>query len=341
MESMENTTREYRKKLALSAYLLFSLFIVSVGCQFLLERRRAILKSSQVAIGKAMAEEKMQFIKHFSFQFDPDLSPYNISGEEVKGWYDQWFLFTTDSSRHRLDSLFRIKLKEEGISALTAIQYIAGKDTATSCQNDLLKKMIALDTVSYRKDNEDSTKIKLCPYIQLPHRSLLNHWHIYLLLCIWGIMTGGFLWMLKRDRCIGNEIMAVKDSVADMSVEPHIPEIKTQWEILPCGFRWDALHGVLKQGDSQVILSAANLDYFRSFIKKENYILTYKEILSSVYNLDRDSLDNNARSRITHGIDRLKKSLEAFEDIKIELIRGFGYRMVFTSSQKRAEEEID
>ena len=83
----------------------------------------------------------------------------------------------------------------------------------------------------------------------------------------------------------------------------------------------------MKQEDKEVSLSGDSLLYFRHFIQKENFMLTNHDILTYVYGVKTDEISKSDRSRISHGIERLQKQLESFENLKIILVRGKGYRM--------------
>lgn len=107
----------------------------------------------------------------------------------------------------------------------------------------------------------------------------------------------------------------------------HEPQIKIQWTLLPGNIAFDEEHGILKQDDKEVSLSGDSLLYFRHFIQKESFMLTYHDILVYVYGIKTDEISKNDRSRISHGIERLQKQLEGFENLKIILVRGKGYRM--------------
>lgn len=172
-----------------------------------------------------------------------------------------------------------------------------------------------------------------CNHIHLSYRWLIACWPIYMLITVWLSGTALFIYILRKNH---RRILLAASIDAEQIVEKvHEPQIKIQWTLLPRNFSFDEEHGVLKQGDKEVSLSGDSLIYLRHFIQKENFMLTYHDILAHVYGIKTDEISKSDRSRISHGIERLQKQLEEFENFKIILVRGKGYRMEVSSDNSQ------
>ena len=331
----KKSVNSFDKRLSflLCAYILVSLFIVFVGHLFISEREKANLKEAGAAFLKAIEREKGLYITTFVFQYDSRLSSNTISGEEKRNWYEQICLISDDPNRHHLDSIFQAELDHRKIQGSVAIQCTVGNKVTTSQPEAFYKKATTLDGVSYRKDWDDGQKITLQPYVHLSYRWLIACWPIYMLITVWLSGTALFIYILRKNH---RRILLAASIDAEQIVEKvHEPQIKIQWTLLPGNFSFDEEHGVLKQGDQEVSLSGDSLIYLRHFIQKENFMLTYHDILAHVYGIKTDEISKSDRSRISHGIERLQKQLEEFENFKIILVRGKGYRMEVSSDNSQ------
>ena len=309
----------------LCAYMLSSLFIVFVGHLFISERKKANLKEAGIAFFKAIEKEKKQYITTFVFQYDSRLSPNTISGEEKRNWYEQICLISDDPNRHHLDSIFQAELDNRKIRGSVAIQCAVGDKVTISRPEAFYRKATALDAVSYRKNLDAGQKIILQPYVHLPYRWLAGCWPVYMLVAVWLSGTALFIYIVRKKHRRSH--LAASIDVEQIVEKMHEPQIKIQWTLLPGNISFDEEHGILKQDDKEVSLSGDSLLYFRHFIQNESFMLTYHDILVYVYGIKTDEISKNDRSRISHGIERLQKQLEGFENLKIILVRGKGYRM--------------
>lgn len=77
------------------------------------------------------------------------------------------------------------------------------------------------------------------------------------------------------------------------------------------------------------------------FINKKDHILSNQEILANIYNIKDTDLSKNDRSRIAHGIERLRKQLNAFNDIQIVLLRSLGYQLKIKTTTETLPEQLD
>ena len=186
-----------------------------------------------------------------------------------------------------------------------------------------------LDVVSYRKDIDKKQDIILQPYIHLSYWWLVNCWPVYILLAIWVGGTVLFIYMLRKNRRQFSLSASIDEKQGREIV--HKPTVKIRWTLLPGNISFDVVHGILKQKDTEVSLYGDSLVYFRSFLQRDNYMLTYQDILENVYGIKIDEISRSDRSKISHGIGRLQKQLECFENIKIVLVRGKGYQMAISS----------
>lgn len=313
----------------LCTYILLCSFIVLVGCQLVLEHKKTILKEANIAFIEAIRKEKEQSIKIVSFQYDFRLSPNSIPGEEKKNWSDQMYLTIEDPNRHCLDSIFYAELVKRNIPALVALQCKIGDKVTASRTDDFFKKAIKLDTISYRKDYGNNSKVTLCPYIHLSYWWLLDCWYIYIFLVVWSFCSIVFVNRLReKERRKITEQLVTDINVMPTENKPYKPKFKIQWTNLPGNFFLDEKCGILKHGSKQIRLSGDSLTYFLNFIWKENFMLTYQEIFVQIYGIKREKFSKTDRSRIAHGIERLQKQLKDFENIKITLIWGKGYQLV-------------
>lgn len=119
-----------------------------------------------------------------------------------------------------------------------------------------------------------------------------------------------------------------------MIIKPHQPEIKVEWTMLSKNIFFDEKHGVLKRNEKEIILTGDSLNYFRNFIRKENFMLTYQDILQFVYDITTDEISKNNRSRISHGIDRLQNQLNEMGDLQIKLVRSQGYQLEVSQEEE-------
>lgn len=309
----------------LCAYILSSLFIVFVGHLFISERKKANLKEAGIAFLKAIENEKKQYITTFVFQYDSRLSPDTISGEEKRNWGEQICLISDDPNRHHLDSIFQAELDNRKIRGSVTIRCTVGDKVTISRPETFYKKATALDAVSYRKNLDAGQKIILQPYVHLPYRWLAGCWPVYMLVAVWLSGTALFIYIVRKKHRRSH--LAASIDVEQIVEKMHEPQIKIQWTLLPGNISFDEEHGILKQDDKEVSLSGDSLLYFRHFIQNESFMLTYHDILVYVYGIKTDEISKNDRSRISHGIERLQKQLEGFENLKIILVRGKGYRM--------------
>lgn len=315
--------------LLLCVYIFVSSFIIFVGHLFISERQKANLKETGVALLKAIEKEKKLYITTFVFQYDSRLSPNAISGEEKRNWYEQKCLISDDPNRHHLDSIFQAELDLRKIQGSVAIRCTVGDKVTISRPEDFYKKATPLDSVSYQKDWDDGQKITLQPYVFLSYQWLAGCWPVYMLIAVWLSVTALFIYALRENHKPLHLITSIESE--QIAEKVHEPQIKVQWTHLPGNISFDEKHGILKQGNKENSLSGDSLIYFRYFIQKDNYMLTYHDILMLVYGIKTDDISKNDRSRISHGIERLQKQLEGFENLKIILVRGKGYRMEISS----------
>lgn len=331
----EKSEKKFDKDLLfmLCSYLLLSFFIVLAGHQLILKYKKASLEEARYAFMNAIKEERNQYIKTAFFQYNSRLSPNTIPFDEKKNWCEQIFLTDEDPNRHHLDSIFQARLVNLKIQASVAVRCTVGDKVTASRPDAFYEKAVALDAVSYKKGLEKEQKITLQPYVYLSYRWLANRWPIYMLFTFWLFGTALFVYKLRQKyRSEPFNSLAAKIDTEQTKDEniPYTPPIKVQWRMLPEDFSFDDKHGILKQDNKEALLSGDSLTYFRSFIRKENFTLTYLEIFELVYGIKTIEISKSDRSRITHGIERLQKQLNDFENIKITLVRGKGYRLEFS-----------
>lgn len=319
----------------LYAYILLSLCMVALGYHFVLNHQEADLKEAKIAFMKAIEKERALYTPNFIFSHNPELSPDpTISGHEKQNYFLQKIFIIKDPTRHRLDSIFQAELDSLNIQGTVAIQCIEGDTTTISRSEFPFEKAIALESVSYRKDSDNKHTITIQPYLYLS--GWMNNKSVYMLLLIWLSGTALFIYIIRkryRQQPV-TPLHSVNEKTESMIIKPHQPEIKVEWTMLSKNIFFDEKHGVLKRNEKEIILTGDSLNYFRNFIRKENFMLTYQDILQFVYDITTDEISKNNRSRISHGIDRLQNQLNEMGDLQIKLVRSQGYQLEVSQEEE-------
>lgn len=136
--------------------------------------------------------------------------------------------------------------------------------------------------------------------------------------------------IIKRKRCLPS----VPETIQEVIV-PLLQEQTINWITLPCGFLFDEKYGDLKyQGEVCVRLKDNLLRLFRSFIKAEEYKLTYEDICVQVLGRSvKKEATKSDRDTVAKNISRLREVLNEISMIQIKTLRNAGYQMIFSANQ--------
>ncbi len=329
-ENFQKKTDMLVRKEVIIKLVLFS-FLFLIVLVFLGEsRRKYILSESRHAFSAAILEEKNLFISKVSFQYKAEYSPNNISAEEKKNWGDQYYLIQKDSCRYRLDSLFRQELMGRGLELQTAVSRTFNGKTIASCQPDFFEKATLLHEYTYRKDENNQSDIILRAYIYLPFYLLFDYKYFYILILVY--VLGVFIYLYykqmsgKKD---ANCVLQPQVSIPSSAIENDevIQErniVQTEWITVTGDYLWDAKNHILKSGEKKIILKGESLRYFQQFVVAEHFFLNYGDL----HALYKNRGIEESKDCIYHTILQLRKELKIV-DVKVESIRGVGYRLLF------------
>ena len=307
-----------KKELGITMAIVFLLCIIEMAGS--LERKKYIISESRQSFTQAILKEKELFIRKVKFQYDPqESSTPELSAEEKKNWGDQYALGQIDPHRHRLDSLFQQELAKRSLKVHTAIRYTESGKTTVSHPDSILSEFIPLQTLTFRKGNDEQSEIHLCAYIDIPAFTLLCGWHSFLFLTL---SLGGIIYVYCRKR---KPVIIPSKNEEQVMIHPRtVIKSSIQIEIYK-GYLWNKDTHILTHKEEQVELQGECLRFFLASIQKEDYYLSHED-LESLYT---DINDPKAiKDRIYHTIDRLKKLLEKI-GIKIISVRKSGYRLFF------------
>ena len=307
------------------SWLGWTVLLFGLGCFLYMERQKQIPIKAKSAFAKAVVEEKNLFIDRILSDYDVHRSKDTIPGNEKREWADQSFLTLEDVNRHRLDSLFRLELRREEVPVLWCAVSCVVDGKIHAVRKDLLQEDFLLVKQVYRIDNEEENNIVLRAYVQFGSENLLNHGYAYLLLGFWLAGLYYFYCLQKRQRKDSSRVVAEKIAVESKEEIKPLLRKPIAWTHLGGDLYFDEQCGVLKRGERTIQLKNMNLLYFRAFLGKEHYTLTYEDFLMVVYGQKSgEQASRGERNRISKEITGLREQLKSF-DIEIHTITGMGY----------------
>ena len=302
--------------------LVWTILLFGPGYFSYIERQKQMPIKAKIAFTKAIVEEKNLFIHLFLCDYDARRSKNTIPGNEKIEWANQSYLTMEDSCRHRLDSLFRLQLKKEDVPVEWSAVSCTNKGKTHAVRKDLLQEDFLVYEVLYRLNPEKENDIILRAYIKLADENLLwNHWYTYLLLSLW--LAGGiFLCLYKKRK--NNSVGNTEETPKDASLWESEP---IQWKQLKDDLLFDEQCGVLKRGEQVLQLKNLDLLYFRAFLNKEHYTLTYEDFLVTVYKRPEvTKASRTEKNRISKEIIGLREHLKCM-DIEIDSVTKVGYSL--------------
>ena len=316
---------ELKNKTTWCVWLFWTILLFGlIGCLYV-ERQKQMPMTVKSVFTKAIVEEKNLFIDRIVSDYDIRRSKDAIPGNEKREWSDQSYLTMEDANRHRLDSLFRLELKKEGIPVLWSTVSCTQDGEIHTVRKDLLQEEHLLVEQTYRIDNKKENNIVLRAYGQLGSVNLLNQVYTYLLLLVWLAGILGSYYLSKRQRKDSGRSVAEEIAAAPEEIVKPLQRKPVSWTQLEGDLFFDEQCGVLKKGEQTVQLKNMSLLYFRAFLSKEHYTLTYEDFLTMIYEQKSgEQASRGEKNRISKEIAALRERLKNF-DIEIHTIAGMGY----------------
>lgn len=164
------------------------------------DRKKDLYSDVFIFFTEAMQKDINQNLDRQMGYYDTNLSPSNISEDEINKWLDQSYVTLCDSSRHVLDSIYRAILKENDIWVKSAIRYIGeGKVINTSADSSIYKESNLLPPITYRIDDNAEKNITLQAYVDISSWMILSRMGWFLLIWfLFLIMAGVGGWYSQR-----------------------------------------------------------------------------------------------------------------------------------------------
>lgn len=164
------------------------------------DRKKDLYSDVFIFFTEAMQKDINQNLDRQMGYYDTNLSPSNISEDEINKWLDQSYVTLCDSSRHVLDSIYRAILKENDIWVKSAIRYIGeGKVINTSADSSIYKESNLLPPITYRIDDNAEKNITLQAYVDISSWMILSRMGWFLLIWfLFLIMAGVGVWYSQR-----------------------------------------------------------------------------------------------------------------------------------------------
>lgn len=320
---------QFTKTNIIFIYIAFTLLIIITFCINLRTDAELICESARYAFTHAIDQEKHQYISRIEIYYNNNNSPNDISGEEKKNWCDQAYFFSTDSTRHRLDSLFRNEMLKVNAHTVTAIGYKYNGKNYHSLDEKFIRKATLIQEYKYRKDYNNISDITLRAYIYTPlYILILNNIYTYILLCVL-LFPIAYLFYYRYKKANYSKGITVTDEAETNNGDAiHITQRKyktTKWVQIYEGYYWDGEHNILRYKNKNVMLNGKAIRIFHAFITKEDFFLFHHDIYK-IYNLKVESPET--KDKVYYLIKSLKESLSEI-NINIESVRGKGYKLSF------------
>lgn len=320
---------QFTKTNLIFIYIAFTLIMIITFCVNLRTDAELICESARYAFTNAIDQEKHQYISRIEIYYNKNNSLNDISGEEKKNWCDQAYFFSTDSTRHRLDSLFRNEMLKINAHTATAIGYTYNGKNYNSLDEKFIRKATLIQEYKFRKDYNNKSDITLRAYIYTPlYILILNNIYTYMLLCVL-LFPIPYLFYCRNKRANYSKNITVDDEAETNNDDAiYITQRKyksTKWVQIYEGYYWDGEHNTLRYKNKNIMLNGRAIRIFHAFIAKEDFFLFHHDICK-IYNLKVESPE--AKDKVYHLIKSLKESLSE-ANINIESVRGKGYKLSF------------
>lgn len=298
--------------------IVYLIFMFSIALSLTMRNKEIIRDKSEIAFLTAIDKEKKSFISDFIFKYKSEHSPNSVSADDKINWAAQTFLTMEDSCRHKLDSIFREEIINQGLNLNTSISCTYNGKTTSSIEKESIVSTKITHERKYQKDNNKETDIILKAYVYLPLNILIANITLYILISlnIIGLMI--YIYIKKHRR------KQIKEIVVPIETDTRTAD-NAKWIIINNDLLWDENNYIIKKGEKTIILKGESLRFFRLFLKNESFFLKYQDIYKS-YGLKSELPE--FKDRIYHSIKELKKDLTDV-NINIKSIRGIGYQLTF------------
>lgn len=305
----------------LGGYVCIAALLVHL---FALYKENSMIKASSI-FQDAIKEESVPIQKEMVVHYDPSLSPNDIVEDEKANWVVQSILNGEDPHRIRLDSLFRVRLSENGLPFETLVfgmnQTVAEKKQFSS----FLQHATALKPVVFRKDYEKVSDIVLQGYIRISFWDFVRHSGLTVfllgLLVPVGLMVYG-VWGWIKQKPAPTALLSEPEEE-----KPEVVSVNPQIMVLSKGIFYDeTLHKVWsEQGGEPVLLTGQKGELFSKLVKAGDFFATYEQLYGKGYK----AAGKSAKQSVQTAIARLKEALKPISVIDIVSIANVGYRLDF------------
>lgn len=320
--------KSFKRTIYLAAMAL--LFIAIEAC-LVFGKKQAVLQDSRTAFEEAVKTE-CSLTNDFYVSYDSSLATDTIFLTEKIDYSRQFYLMKKDSTRSRLDSLFRKELAGRNLSLPTAIhcQTRDGKYIAASVP--IGKEYVEVGEMNWRFNYNMNSDIILQAYIQLPLLSLINQWYTYVWLLL--VATGYCLLLCRKRK--GKTVEAA-EVIPPRTVIPE-PTAAAPPGVQICeGYYWEEKTHTLRHAGKSIQLRGNNARLMVIFLKnRQDFLITYQQMIK-IYDIkDADRIKERAYQTIT----QLRSALKEL-DISIVSVRGTGYQLRFCCSTESGRENQD
>lgn len=300
------------KKQLIGLVIIYLILMLGIALLSAMINKESIKNKSNIAFLTAIKQEKALFIQRIIINLNSSTS--TIPVEERIDWGSQSFLIMEDSCRHRLDSIFREEVKNQGLNLNTSISYTCNGKNISHAELKSLKGVRIIHEKIYRKDNKKENDIILKAYVYLPFNVLIGSTTLYVLLLLNIVGLAAYIYRRKTN----------KPKHCPIKTETRTTD-NNRWIIINKDLLWDENNCLLKKGEKTIILKGESLRFFKLFLKSESFFLKYTDIYGS-YGLKNESPE--FKDRIYHSIKELRKDLTDF-GMNIKAVRSMGYRLTF------------
>lgn len=355
---MKNTVKN---QVEIILAVVISLFITLLSlywlkADFLFQRKNLESTASHSFLKAIDAEKAIKLSgKEVSVAYKSYLSPDTISFIEKNNWCDQSFFIKHDSTRQTLDRLFRAELKKKGIAVQVGIRFLWKEKTVYSNPDSLFyQQATILPAVVYRLNEKPEGRCELQAYVKLPFLIVLKQMYsVGFLLLIIFIITGAFLYS-RKNRAVGplsvpTAVPEVEEAVViPVDEESNAPVVENTiiqliepdvaWTCLTEDLYFDEKLGVLKYKDQLIVMRNNRLLLFRIFLNAPHHYLNMTDIYEPILGHKVNKATKSENDAIAATIKRLRNDLKPCP-LKIENIRGNGYRLIITPDKETQNKE--
>lgn len=314
----------------LGSYVCIAALLVHL---FAVYKENSVIRALSI-FNDVIKEESAPIQKEMVVHFDPSLSPNDVPANDKTDWFTQHVLMKEDPYRIQLDSLFQVRLSENGLPFETLVFGVNRTVAEKKPFSLFLQHATALEPVVFRKDHGKVSDIVLQGYIRISFGDFVRHsgWTVFLLGLLVvipvGLMLYGVRSWIKR-----KTVPAVLPETALPSEleeeQPKAVSMNPQAVVLPNGICYDeTLQKVWsEQGSQSVLLAGQKGELFSKLVKSNDYVATYEQLYGKGYKV----AEKAAKQSIQTAIARLKEALKPIPGIDIVSITGVGYKLEFHS----------